>query len=114
VQPPPGLPSGLLCDIFLISKLISRSEVEMGTKEAQINLRLPADLDEWVEGHAGSKRGKPGFIREVLQRERAREEEEHLRRMFDAAWDSLSDAERAGIREERDALLGGYAGGAGS
>jgi hypothetical protein len=48
----------------------------------------------------------------VLERERASEEEERLRRMFDAGWDSLTDAERAGIREERDALLSGYAGGA--
>ena len=83
----------------------------MGTKEAQINLRLPAELDAWVEAHAGGKREKPGFIRELLERERAREEEERLRQMFDAAWDSLSEEERARIREERDALLGGYAGG---
>ena len=83
----------------------------MATKEAQINLRLPAELDAWVEAHAGGKRGKPGFIRELLERERAREEEQQLRQMFDAAWDSLSEEERAGIREERDALLGGYAGG---
>jgi hypothetical protein len=63
-----------------------------------------------VEAHAGGKREKPGFIRELLERERAREDEERLRRMCDAAWDSLSEVERSGIREEHDALLGGYAG----
>lgn len=86
----------------------------MATKEAQINLRLPADLDAWVEEHAGGKRGKPGFIRELLERERAREAEEQLRQMFDAAWDSLTEDERADERDERETLLGGYAGGTAS
>jgi hypothetical protein len=86
----------------------------MATKEAQINLRLPADLDAWVEAHAGGKREKPAFIRELLERERAREEEEQLRRMFDAAWDSLDEEERAEVREERNTLLGGYSGGVAS
>lgn len=83
----------------------------MATKEAQINLRLPAELDAWVEAHAGGKRGKPAYIRRLLERERAREEEEEMLSIFDAAWDSLSAEEKAGIREEREDWVGAYAGG---
>jgi hypothetical protein len=82
----------------------------MATKEAQLNLRLPADLDAWVEEHAGGKRQKPAFIRQLLERERARELEEDLVRMFNRAWDALSPAEQAEIRDEREDLIGGYAG----
>lgn len=84
----------------------------MATKEAQINLRLPADLDRWIEEHAGGKRAKPAYIRELLERERAREEENELLQVFNSAWDSLSDEERAELREERDDVLNGYSGGA--
>jgi Arc/MetJ-type ribon-helix-helix transcriptional regulator len=80
----------------------------MATKEAQINLRLPTDLDEWVEEQAGGKRKKPGFIRELLERERAREEEAELQAMFDRAWDSLSEEEREAVRAEREEWLGAY------
>ena len=81
----------------------------MGTKEAQINLRLPADLDAWIEEQAGGKRQKPEYIRGVLERARARQAEESMLRMFNAAWDSLSDRERAVVREEREAWLGARA-----
>lgn len=80
----------------------------MATKEAQINLRLPFDLDQWVEEHAGGKREKPAYIRRLLERERAREEEEQILQMFNAAWDSLSDLERAELREEREDVTGAY------
>lgn len=83
----------------------------MATKEAQINLRLPADLDAWVEAHAGGKRGKPAFVREVLERERAREEEARMLEMFNRAWDSLSPEEQEEAREEREDWMGAYAGG---
>jgi hypothetical protein len=83
----------------------------MATKEAQINLRLPAELDAWVEAHAGGKRRKPEFIRQILERERAREEEEQMLNLFNTAWDSLSPEEKAEIREEREDWMGAYAGG---
>ena len=81
----------------------------MATKEAQINLRLPADLDAWIETQAGGKRGKPEYIRRVLERARAQEAEESMLRMFNSAWDSLSDRERAVVREEREAWSGARA-----
>ena len=83
----------------------------MATKEAQINLRLPADLDAWVESRAGGKRDKPEFVRRILERERAREDEEQMLKMFNTAWDSLSPEEREEIGEEREDWMGAYAGG---
>jgi hypothetical protein len=83
----------------------------MSAKEAQINLRLPADLDAWVEARAGGKRGKPGFVRAVLERERAREEESRMVEMFDRAWDSLTAEERREVRQDREDLMGAYRGG---
>lgn len=74
----------------------------MATKEAQINLRLPRELDAWVERQAGGKREKPGFIRRLLEQERAREEEVALQAMFDRGWDSLSPGEQEEIRAERE------------
>ena len=81
----------------------------MAIKEAQINLRLPADLDAWVEAQAGGKREKPAFVREILERERARAEEAQLLEMINRAWDSLSPEEREEVREEREDWAGAYA-----
>ena len=83
----------------------------MATKEAQINLRLPADLDAWLESRAGGKRDKPEFVRQILERERARENEEQMLKMFNTAWDSLSPEEWEEIGEEREDWMGAYAGG---
>lgn len=82
----------------------------MATKRAQINLRLPADLDDWVSQRAGGSRKKPAFIRGLLERERAREEEAELQAMFDRAWESLSPEQREAERRDREALLGAYSG----
>jgi hypothetical protein len=82
----------------------------MATKDAQINLRLPADLDAWVEARAGGKREKPAFVREILQRARAREEEARMLEMFNRAWDSLSPEEREEVRGEREDWMGAYGG----
>lgn len=82
----------------------------MASKEAQINIRLPAELDEWVESRAGGKREKPSFVRRLLERERAREEEERMLKMFDAAWDSLSTEEKAEVRREREDWIGVHPG----
>jgi len=77
----------------------------MATKEAQINLRLPSELDAWVEAHAGGKRKKPEYIRHLIEREMRRQEEREMLEMFNDAWDSLSDEERAEERAKRDLWL---------
>jgi hypothetical protein len=82
----------------------------MATKDAQINLRLPTDLDNWVAERAGGSRKKPAFVRALLERERAKEAEAELQAMFDRAWESLSPEEREAERREREALLRAYSG----
>jgi len=82
----------------------------MATKESQINLRLPRELDSWVEERAGGSRKKPAYIRQLLERERARDEEAQLQAMFDHAWESLAPEERESVRADREAWLGAYAG----
>lgn len=47
----------------------------------------------------------------LVLRARAREEEAELTALFDAAWDSLADDERAEIRREREAWMDACAGG---
>lgn len=81
----------------------------MATKEAQINLRLPAELDAWVEARAGGRRQKPEFIRQLLERERSRDEERELVELFNDAWDDLSERDRRALRRERGEWLGAYA-----
>lgn len=83
----------------------------MAIKEAQINLRLPADLDAWVEARAGGKREKPAFVREVLARERAHEEEGKMLEMFNRAWDSLSPEEQEEVRDDREDWMSATGGG---
>lgn len=80
----------------------------MASKEAQINLRLPAELDAWIEAHAGGKREKPAFVRRILERERAREEEAKMLEAFNRAWDSLSPEEQAELREDREDWTDAY------
>jgi Arc/MetJ-type ribon-helix-helix transcriptional regulator len=85
----------------------------VATNEAQISVRLPEDLDRWVEEQAGGKREKPAFIRRLLERQRHREEEVALQRMFDQAWDSLPEEERAEVEAEREEWFSAYSGGGG-
>lgn len=82
----------------------------MATKDAQINLRLPKDLDNWLSERAGGSRNKPAFVRSLLERERAKEDEAEMQAMFDKAWEGLSPEEREAERREREAWFGGYAG----
>jgi mRNA-degrading endonuclease toxin of MazEF toxin-antitoxin module len=76
-------------------------------KEAQINLRLPADLDAWLSRRAGASRRKPAFVRDLLERERAREAEVELQALFDHAHEALPDRARAEVRTEREAWASG-------
>jgi hypothetical protein len=78
----------------------------MATKEAQINLRLPVELDAWVEARAGGRRAKPEFIRQLLERERSRDEELELLELFNDAWDDLPERDRHALRREREEWLG--------
>lgn len=78
-------------------------------RASQINLRLPTELDLWIEEQAGGKRDKPAFIRQVLERERARARERALQAIFDQAWSGLSEEERQSVRLERAEWLGAYA-----
>lgn len=80
----------------------------MATKEAQINLRLPHELDAWVEAHSGGKRQKPEYIRQLIEREKRREEESELLEMFNAAWDSLTEEEREEERADRARWFNAY------
>ncbi len=86
----------------------------MPRKEAQINVRLPSELDAWLERQAGGKRAKAAYIRALVERERERAEEAELRAMFDQAWESLSPEERAATRAEGEAWLGAYSGSEGT
>jgi hypothetical protein len=75
-------------------------------KDRQISVRIGSDTDAWLEVRAGSGKNKAGFIRQLIERERAREREQVLLDMFNrAAADVTSDD-----LDERESLLGGFAG----
>lgn len=73
-------------------------------REAQISVRISAAMDEWLERRAGEAGSKADVIRGLIDAEIAREDEERLRAMFDAAAAELTDEDR----EERDRLLGAF------
>lgn len=82
--------------------MISNSE----TKSAQVCIRIPDFMDVWLEMRARETGSKADVVRELIEREIAREEEERLRAMFDEAAAELTDEER----EDRDLLLGAFEG----
>lgn len=71
-------------------------------KTHQISIRLPEEMDAWLEKRVGSQRTKAEFVRQLLERERAREREQELLDMFNAAAAEVDDEER----NEREFLLG--------
>jgi hypothetical protein len=73
-------------------------------KEAQICVRIPAFVDEWLEARARELGSKADVIRGLIENEMVREEEDRLRAMFDAAAAELTEQER----EDRDLLLGAF------
>ena len=73
-------------------------------KEAQVCVRIPGYVDEWLQARAAQLGSKADVLRTLIEEEMAREEAERLRRMFDAAADELTDEER----EDRDLLLGAF------
>ena len=78
-------------------------------KDRQVSVRLASDTDAWLEQRAGSGQNKAGFIRQLIERERARDRELELLAMFNEAAADTTDEDR----EERESLLGGFAGGSG-
>ena len=73
-------------------------------KEAQVCVRIPTFVDEWLEKRAREIGSKADVVRSLIEKEMAREEEVRLREMFDAAAADLTEEER----EDRDLLLGAF------
>ena len=76
-------------------------------RDRQISVRIASETDAWLERRAGSSRNKAGFIRQLIEREKAREREQELHRMFNRAAEDVTEDDF----EERESLLGGFAGG---
>jgi hypothetical protein len=76
-------------------------------KDRQISVRIARETDAWLERRAGSSQNKAGFIRQLIERERTREKEQELLGMLNAAALDVTDEDI----EERESLLGGFAGG---
>jgi hypothetical protein len=75
-------------------------------KDRQISIRIGSDTDAWLEHRAGGGRNKAGFIRQLIERERDREREQALLEMFNRAAVDVT----AEDLDERESLLGGFAG----
>ncbi len=75
-------------------------------KARQISVRIASDTDAWLERRAGGNRNKAGFIRQLIESERAREREKELLQMFNEAAEDVTGEDL----EERESLLGGFAG----
>jgi hypothetical protein len=73
-------------------------------KEAQVCVRIPTFIDEWLEKRARETGSKADVVRSLIEKEMSREEEVRLRAMFDAAAAELTEEER----EDRDLLLGAF------
>ena len=75
-------------------------------RDCQISVRIPRETDAWLELRAGGgKNNKAGFVRHLIERERARERERELLAMFNEAAAHVTDEDL----EEREALLGAFA-----
>ncbi len=74
-------------------------------KDAQISIRIPTAINDWLRHRAGRSRSKADVVREVIEREMAREDAARLQAMFDGAAQELTAEDRS----ERDLLLGGFA-----
>jgi hypothetical protein len=81
--------------------------MQTATKDRQISVRLASDIDDWLEARAGGNQNKAGFIRHLIERERAGEQEQLLLAMFNEAAAEVTEEDL----EERETLLGGFAGG---
>ena len=75
-------------------------------RDRQISVRIASDTDAWLERRAGSGKSKAGFVRRLIEKERAREREVELLKMFNEAAADVT----AEDLEERESLVGGFAG----
>jgi hypothetical protein len=87
-------------------KLKRRSSMPATAKDHQISIRIANDTDAWLELRAGGGKNKAGFIRQLIERERAREREQELLEMFNRA---AADVTQEDL-DERELLLGAFAG----
>lgn len=76
------------------------------TKSRQISIRVQSETDTWLERRAGGKQKKAEFIRRLIEREMALEREQALLEMFNRASAEVTEEDF----EERETLLGGFAG----
>jgi hypothetical protein len=76
-------------------------------KDRQISIRIASDTDAWLERRTGGGKNKAGFIRQLIEREKACEREKTLLEMFNQAAADVTSEDLA----ERESLLGGFAGG---
>jgi hypothetical protein len=81
--------------------------VSAAAKDRQISVRIASDTDAWLEVRAGGGKNKAGFVRRLIERERAHEREQELLAMFNEA---AADVTRQDL-EERESLLGAFSGG---
>ncbi len=64
------------------------------TKEKQISVRIPAELDEWLQGKAVEGSGKADVVRSLIAKARRQEMEQELFHMFEAAAKEWDDEDR--------------------
>ncbi len=76
-------------------------------KDRQISVRIASDTDAWLGRRAGGSQNKAGFIRQLIERERAHEREQELLEMFNQAAADVTEEDL----EERESLVGGFVGG---
>ncbi len=76
-------------------------------RDRQISVRIASETDAWLERRAGGSRNKAGFVRRLIEQEKAREREQELLRMFNRAAEDVTENDV----EERESLIGGFAGG---
>ncbi|HBL25244.1 MAG TPA: hypothetical protein DD490_00235 [Acidobacteria bacterium] len=75
-------------------------------KDRQISVRVAGDTDAWLEVRAGNRKNKAGFIRRLIERERTRDREQELFKMFNEAAKDVTEEDLA----ERESLLGAFSG----
>lgn len=75
------------------------------TRSRQISVRVYSDTDAWLERRAGGSQNKAELIRQLIEKEMAREKRQALLDMFNRAAADVTGEDR----EERESLLGGFA-----
>lgn len=78
----------------LASHVVFTMNTMSNTKEKQISVRIPAELDEWLQGKAVAGNGKADIVRSLIAKARREEMEGELRQMFEAAAKDWDDDDR--------------------